>query len=71
MKHEFKLITEKSGTCGDHYCSGHTDFHFLCSCGEKIRYASGNKDSSVALNKVNQIAHILEAEGIGKIHAER
>ena len=62
MMHEFKIVSEASGDCGSNYCTGHTSYYSICSCGEKLpRYNSESKNIIVQLN------HILEKAGLGKI----
>ena len=43
MKHEMKIETKDTGTCDDHYCTGHHITYVICSCGwlAELKYIPG------------------------------
>lgn len=59
-KHVFTFEKGERVYCGDHYCSGHSNYTMNCSCGWTCKVESEYSSD----NEMIKIRHVLDAEGL-------
>jgi hypothetical protein len=60
VKHVITRTSENTGTCGSHYCGGHTDHFAVCTCGWKEEFYDTKEFEKISLeHRVEELEKLL------------